>query len=134
MKHLPLLILTIVVATSLTACHESLEDRAAREAREYTEKFCPTPPVNNTRTDSVTFDKPTKTYIYWCAFMNEFDDTLVMQNNLANLQAYLVKGIRENTSIRTLRDAGFHFKYVIHSTKEPLRVLYETTITEEDYR
>ena len=41
----------------LFACQESMEDRAAREAKEYTKRMCPTPIYNDTRTDSVTFDK-----------------------------------------------------------------------------
>ena len=39
----------------LSGCHENMEKRAQREAREYTEKYCPTPVQNFTRTDSVVF-------------------------------------------------------------------------------
>src|SRR3712207_8347171 len=66
-------ILFALLACSLTACHESLEDRAAREAREYTEKYCPTPYVNNTRTDSVAFDTASKTYTYYCSLNGQAD-------------------------------------------------------------
>ncbi len=49
-----------IFASLLVSCTESLEDKAAREAKEYTEKYCPTPYVNDSRTDSATFDKSTK--------------------------------------------------------------------------
>ena len=32
-----------IFASLLVSCTESLEDKAAREAKEYTEKYCPTP-------------------------------------------------------------------------------------------
>jgi len=32
-----------------SSCHRSLEDRAAQECKEYTEKKCPTPVVDNVR-------------------------------------------------------------------------------------
>ena len=50
------------------SCHESLEERAEREAREYTERNCPTPVVNFSRTDSVRFDREARNYIYYCSF------------------------------------------------------------------
>ena len=38
-----------IFASLLVSCTESLEDKAAREAKEYTEKYCPTPYVNDAR-------------------------------------------------------------------------------------
>ena len=43
MKHL---LYAGVLLLSLSACRNSLEDRAAQECKEYTEKKCPTPVVN----------------------------------------------------------------------------------------
>ena len=59
------IIFPIMLITLLASCSESIEDRAAREAKEYTEKVCPTPFVNDGRTDSTVFDKNTRTYIYY---------------------------------------------------------------------
>jgi len=66
-------LLFLFTALVLVACNESLEDRAEREAREYTARYCPTPVVNNSRTDSVAFDKATKTYTYYCTLTGEYD-------------------------------------------------------------
>lgn len=41
--HIRLLPLLFAASGFLVSCGESLEDRAAREAKEFTEKFCPTP-------------------------------------------------------------------------------------------
>ena len=55
-------ILSVLTVMMLASCHESIEERAQREAREFTERYCPTPVVNYTRTDSVAFDMKSKTY------------------------------------------------------------------------
>lgn len=51
------ILFSTLVLLTFTACHhETIEERAAREAKEYTQKMCPTPVVNFTRTDSMVFD------------------------------------------------------------------------------
>ena len=47
------IIFPIMLITMLASCSESIEDRAVREAKEYTEKVCPTPFVNDGRTDKI---------------------------------------------------------------------------------
>lgn len=36
------IILSLIAMTCMVSCTESIEDKAAREAKEYTEKVCPT--------------------------------------------------------------------------------------------
>ena len=55
MKFIKMLFI-VIGCTSLMCCQESLEDRAAKECKEYTQKHCPTPMVNNTRMDSMTYE------------------------------------------------------------------------------
>ena len=62
-----------IFASLLVSCTESLEDKAAREAKEYTEKYCPTPYVNDARTDSAAFDKTKKIYTYYISLRNKAD-------------------------------------------------------------
>jgi len=75
----------IACSVLLCSCHESLEKRAQREAREYTEKYCPTPEQNYTRTDSVVFDINTKTYHYYCSVTGILDDKKIFDNNRQKL-------------------------------------------------
>ena len=71
---------------TLTACHhESIEERAEREAKEYTQKMCPTPIVNFTRTDSMVFDKNTHTMIYFCTFTDKMDNEQIVNQNRKKL-------------------------------------------------
>lgn len=126
-----------IVATTVLAlmsCHENLEDRCVREAKEYTEKYCPTPVVNSTRTDSVTFDKATKTYQYFCSFVNELDNPEIVKQNTQKLHSLLIKEIKDNTSIKKLKEANYNFAYIIHSNKNPDKVLYQQTIRVKDYQ
>ena len=53
MKKVLLMAAAIIL---LASCQETLEERAAREAREVTEAKCPMPIGNNMYLDSIVFD------------------------------------------------------------------------------
>ena len=57
----------------LASCQESLEDKAAKECKEYTQKHCPTPVVSDTRMDSMVYEPDTRTIHYCYSFLNEAD-------------------------------------------------------------
>lgn len=120
--------LIFVVLLAMTACkQESMVDRAAREAKEYTERMCPTPVYNDTRTDSVTFDKNSKTYTYHCSFLNTLDDSAAIASIKDKLHQQLKEALIENTGIRAYKDADFSFCYICRSAKNPKQILYQDT-------
>jgi len=118
---------------TLTGCHESLEDRAAREAKNYTEKNCPTPVVNNTRMDSITFDKQTNTIAYYYTLCNQADNAEAVKKESDKLRKILLDGLKESTQLKAYKEAGFQIRYVYHSEKTPEKVVYEVTFKQEDY-
>lgn len=124
---LPLLLL-------LTACHESLEDRAAREAREYTQKNCPTPVVQDTRTDSLTVDKATRTIGYWYTLCGKADNPEGVKSQQQKLRGVLLSGLKASTQLKLYKDAGFNIRYVYHSEKNPKLVLLDFTFSQKDYQ
>ena len=127
----------LVISSSLflLACgHESLEDRASREASEFTKKYCPTPIANNTRTDSVVFYKSTRTYTYYCSFSGMFDNSRIINKVHAKIREGLSKGIIDNTNLKVYKEAGFNFEYVCHSTQSPKKVLFRAIFTKKDYQ
>lgn len=124
---LPLLLL-------LTACHESLEDRAAREAREYTQKNCPTPVINNIRTDSLTCDKATRTIGYWYTMCGTADNAEQVKAQHEKLKDILLEGLKASTQLKIYKDAGFNVRYVYHSQKAPRQVLLDATFSKKDYK
>ena len=112
----------------LASCHESLADRAEREAREYTRRNCPTPVINFTRTDSVCFDRKSNNYIYYCSFVDKFDNEDIINQNRSQIHQGLYQAISSNTGLKVYVEAGFSFTYIVHSGKEPSKVLYKDTI------
>ncbi|MBO4826135.1 MAG: hypothetical protein J5506_02710 [Prevotella sp.] len=123
------LLILACLALFVASCQESLEERAERECKEFTQRMCPTPVVNNTRTDSVTFDKATKTYTYHCSFLNELDDSAAINRVRGQLHDALKKGVMEDTHTKAYKEAGFKFRYLCSSAKNPKTVLFDDTFT-----
>jgi PBP1b-binding outer membrane lipoprotein LpoB len=125
----------IISALVLSACHhETIEERAQRETKEYTQKFCPTPFINYTRTDSMTFENATRTIIYYCSFSDKMDNADIIEKNSIKIVEGLKKGISDNTGIKNYIDAGLNFRYVVHSHKNPQEVLFKHDFKNKDIK
>lgn len=124
-----------IVAASiiLCGCHESLEQRALREAKEYTEKYCPTPEQNYTRTDSVVFDMATRTYHYYCSVTGQLDDKAIFDANRQKLSDALLDNVKENTSFRAYKKEGFAFQWTLRSDKDKNVVYFDRRFTPKEY-
>ena len=119
------LIYTAVLVSLLASCTESLEDKAAREAKEYTEKYCPTPYVNYSRTDSATFDKSTKTYVYYISLRNKADNKQVIEANKNKLHKIQKEALDNNPGLKKYKEEHFTFRFVYHSAKNPKEILLD---------
>ncbi len=127
-----LLIFAIALVT-LSGCHESIEDRAARETKEYTEKNCPTPTVNYTRMDSITFDKASRTMNYYYTLCDKADNPKIIDKQRDELRKTLLKSLKASTQLKVYKQAGFNIKYVYHSEKSPNAILFKAEFTKKDY-
>ena len=123
-------IMIAAAAMALAACQESLDDRAAREAREFTEKNCPVQISEAITTDSLTFDKQTKTLHYYLSVRGVADTTAIAGSDV---HADMIKSLKGNTSVRAYKEAGYNFMYTFFSTKHSGKKLYEINITKQDY-
>ena len=112
----------------LSSCQESLKEKAARQAKEYTERYCPTPVINYSRTDSVVFDQKRNVYIYYLSFCDMLDDSEIIEENRDKITDMLTQSVRESTGLKNFIEAGFKFEYVCHSEKEPKKVLFKVSI------
>ena len=74
--------LTLSLAAMVSCGNKSIDDQAEQDAEEYNEKFCPTPVVNYSRTDSVSYDRKTRTYTFYCSLVDKADN-----EELINAQA-----------------------------------------------
>lgn len=93
----------IAATLLLTSCHDSLEDRAEKEAKKYTERYCPTPVRDNQRTDSLTFDRKTHTYNYYYTLVGPADNPDAINQNKAKLTKMLVQGVKMIRECRPTR-------------------------------
>ena len=119
------LIYIAVLVSLLASCTESLEDKAAREAKEYTEKYCPTPYVNDSRTDSATFDKSTKTYVYYISLRNKADNKQVIEANKNKLHKIQKEALDNNPGLKKYKEEHFTFRFIYHSAKNPKEILLD---------
>lgn len=117
---------------TLSSCQESLEDRCAREAREYTEKKCPARISENTTIDSMTFDKATHTVHYHYTISGQGDDPEVMKK--LNPRQVLIDEIKNSTSVRSFKEAGYSFAYTYYSASNKGKKLFDVLIKEKDYK
>ncbi|WP_314286045.1 hypothetical protein [Prevotella pallens] len=117
----------------LTSCQESLEDKAAKECKEYTKKYCPTPMVNNTRMDSMTYEPQTRTIHYYYSIYNEGDNKANVEANKQLLQQILLNGIKTDTASKLYKEAGFNFRFTYRSGKNPKTILLDETYKKGQY-
>lgn len=114
-------------------CQESLEDRAAKECKEYTQKHCPTPMVNNTRMDSMTYEPQTRTIHYYYSIYSEGDNKANVEANKQLLQQILLNGIKTDTASKLYKEAGFNFRFTYRSGKNPKTILLDETYKKGQY-
>lgn len=131
-KTFKMLLAAVAMLGMATACQESLEDRAEREAREYTLKYCPTQPENDVITDSLVFDKKTKTQYYYLTFVGNLDNAEMMSLYKDKLYEGLLEQTRANPQLKPYQEAGFNLSYICRS-KSTGKTLLNLTFTKDDY-
>ena len=115
----------------LTACQESLEDRCAREAKEYTRKNCPAKMDNNSILDSLTFERETHTLHYYYRLTGFADnDSIVERLGAANI---LKNELRNTTTLQLYKDNHYRIAYTYRSEKDKKKVLLDLVITEKEH-
>lgn len=123
-------IFLLVATTLITACHESLEDKAAREAEEFTRKNCPITVSENIVNDSMKYEKDTRTIHYFYTISGKADTTAI---NKQQAKEELIKGVKDAMTIRTYKENGFNFAYTYFSSKNKGKILIDVKVTPKDY-
>ena len=115
----------------LVGCRESLEDRCAREAKEYTEKNCPSKIDKNVILDSMAFERDTHTLHYYYTLTGFADRDSVMEE--IDAVGALREDLKNSTTLRVYKENKYRFAYTYHSEKDPQKVLMEVAFTDKDY-
>lgn len=124
-------ILGVLSILTLCACHESLEDRAAREAADFTKKNCPMKVSEGITIDSMVFEKSSKTLHYFYTLSGKADTAAI---NRPSAQKELLEAFKGDTSVRKYKEENFNFAYTYFSKKHANQKLIEVTITPKEYK
>ncbi len=131
MKKLSLLSICLLL---FVACQESLEKRAQRTLQEYSEKNCPQRISETIVLDSCSFDINTTTLHYYYTLMGAMDNDSIVNQNGANMRNLILDALKNETSARVFKEAGYNYEYTYFSNKNAGKILFKTTLTKDDYQ
>ena len=121
-----------LAALTFIACQESLDEKAAQEAKLYTQKNCPAPIGENLTIDSLTFEAATHTLHYFYTLSGAADSVGLL--NKGDARQALLTELKNTTTMMAYKEAGFSFAYTYRSKKDPKTILFDTTFSEKDYK
>ncbi len=116
----------------LTACQETMDERCARECREYSEKKCPVLVTEGVTIDSLTYTSHSRTITYYFTAGGILDDSEKLHQN--DLRGMLLKELKNSTTMKEYKEAGYNFCYVYFSAKNKGTRLFEATFLKKDYQ
>jgi PBP1b-binding outer membrane lipoprotein LpoB len=125
-------ILFITAALLVAACQESVEERAAKEARTYTTKNCPAKLGENIMIDSMAYEASTRTLHYYYTLMGNADSVGVLSTEEA--RSSMLHDLKNTTSMAVYKEAGFNFAYTYRSQKNPENIIFDILLTPKDYQ
>ena len=131
MKKIVIACLSLAI---LVGCQESLENRAAREADEYTQKFCPMKGSDNTFLDSMTFDKTSHTLINHFSIITDSTSAQRAVEKADMIKSQLTEEVKNDTGKKRFKEEGYSFRFIARSYEDKSLILYDTTIGPEDYK
>ncbi len=128
MKYKIVVFFILAIAFSSCTDRQTLEEKAAADAREYNRRYCPTPVINFMRTDSITFNPQSHTFTYSYSFCDMLDDANIVAINKSKITNILTSSIKNSTSMKNYIESGYRFHIVCHSDKSPQTTLFELNL------
>ncbi|MBO5591350.1 MAG: hypothetical protein J5913_00095 [Prevotella sp.] len=125
-------LLLLISVLTLTSCQETMDERCAREAKDFTEKKCPAKIIDGVTVDSLVFEANTRSLIYYFTVDGIIDDAEALKTQ--DLRGMMLKELKNNANLKDYKDAGYNFGYVYYSTKNKGTRLFEATFRQKDYR
>ena len=124
--------LLVLMASTLIACHENLDERAQREAQEFTKKTCPMKISEGVVIDSMTFDKSSKTVRYMYTLSGKMDTTITEEIS-KEVEKQMLEDLRNSPHLKIYKEAGYQFRYTFFSTKQPRHLILDYMFSPEQY-
>ena len=125
-------ILFMLAVLILSACQESLEDKCARECVEFTKRKCPSAVAQNMIVDSMTFDRASHTVQYYYKLTGASDRPDAYPKDQA--KDLLKNALKNTTQVMSYKEAGYNFRYIYYSEKNPQTIFLDILLTEKDYQ
>ena len=125
-------ILFVLAVLILTACQESLEDKCARECVEFTKRKCPSKVAPEMIIDSMGFDRTSHTISHYYKLTGASDRADSYPKDKA--KELLKNELKNTTQVMTYKEAGYNFRYIYYSEKNPQTVYLDILLTEKDYQ
>ena len=125
-------ILFALATLILGACQESLEDKCARECVEFTKRKCPSAVAQDMIIDSMTFERASHTIQYYYKLTGASDRSDTYLKDQA--RDALKNALKNTTQVMSYKEAGYNFRYIYYSEKNPQTVYLDILLTEKDYQ
>ena len=125
-------ILFVLATLILSACQESLEDKCARECVEFTKRKCPSAIAQDMIVDSMTFDRASHTVQYYYKLTGASDRPDAYPKDQA--RDALKNALKNTTQLMAYKEAGYNFRYIYYSEKNPQTTYLDILLTEKDYQ
>lgn len=123
-----------VVLFSVSSCHhESFAERSVREAKEYTERFCPHRVDSCTVMDSITYSADDASMHYWYALQRSLDnDSVFSEEFMDRFQQVLEEEVRGSIAKKEYKKRGTTFVHHYRSESTG-REYFCLSVAPEDY-
>ena len=125
-------ILFALATLILGACQESLDDKCARECVEFTKRKCPSAVAQDMIIDSMTFERASHTIQYYYKLTGASDRSDAYLKDQA--RDALKNALKNTTQVMSYKEAGYNFRYIYYSEKNPQTVYLDILLTEKDYQ
>lgn len=125
------IIVYALAALLLTACQESIEEKAAKEAQLFTRKNCPSPMGENLIVDSLSFERDTHTLHFYYTLTGNADSVELLNED--TVKTVLLKELKNTTTMMAYKEAGFRFAYTYRSQKNSERIIFDFAFTKNEY-
>ena len=127
--------IVLFVVLVLTSCQEKKADFFEREAREYTQTYCPQK-MDEVTMDSIVFvkkeDRMGDLMLYYSLYLDDASRKILM-DNLGELADMNLTDLRNSLTLAKYKEEGVEFTYIYHDQGTGEKIV-EYHFTPKDYR
>ncbi|MBO4214775.1 MAG: hypothetical protein J5888_00390 [Bacteroidaceae bacterium] len=128
--------IVLFVVLVLTSCQEKKADFFEREAREYTQTYCPQKMDEVTTMDSIVFvkkeDRMGDLMLYYSLYLDD-ESRKILMDNLGELADMNLTDLRNSVTLTKYKEEKVEFTYIYHDATTGEKIV-EYHFTPKDYQ